>query len=118
MIGGTFGVAVMGALVAAIGLSNLDSSLPRVPAGTRAAIANSLGSGGTIPGAHLSHHVVTATNDAFVAALGTGLTVSAIVAGVAAVVAWLLIEPKAKASAPELAEPQFSAETAARELAA
>ena len=40
-------------------------------------------------------------------------------AAVAAVVAWLLIERKPKASAPELAEPQFSAETArAAELAA
>jgi EmrB/QacA subfamily drug resistance transporter len=118
MIGGTFGVAVMGALVAAIGRSNLDSSLPRVPAGTRAAIANSLGSGGTVPGAHLSHHIVTATNDAFVAALGTGLTVSAIVACVAAVLAGVLIERKTRASAAELVEPQVSAETASGELAA
>jgi hypothetical protein len=118
MIGGTFGVAVMGALVAAIGRSNLDSSLPRVPAGTRAAIANSLGSGGTVPGAHLSHHVVAATNDAFVTALGTGLTVSATVAGVAGVLAWLLIERRPKASAPELVEPQLSEQTAAGELAA
>ena len=31
MIGGTFGVAVMGAIVAAIGRSHLDSSLPHVP---------------------------------------------------------------------------------------
>jgi len=118
MIGGTFGVAVMGALVTAIGTSNLASSLPRVPAGTRAAIANSLGSGGTVPGAHLSHHIVTATNDAFVAALGTGLTVSAIVAALAAVLAGLLIERKPKVAAAELVEPQLSAETVARELAA
>jgi EmrB/QacA subfamily drug resistance transporter len=117
MIGGTFGVAVMGALVAAIGLANLNSSLPHVPAATRTAIANSLGSGGSVSGAHVSHQIVTATNDAFVAALGTGLTVGAIVAAVAAVLAVVLIEPKSKATA--LAERQFSAESArATELAA
>ena len=118
MVGGTFGVAVMGALVAAIGRSNLDSSLPHVPAATRATIANSLGSGGSISG-HVSHQIVSATNDAFVAALGTGLTVSAIVAAGAAVVAALLIQRKAAAPVAPIAEPQVSAETAAAtELAA
>jgi MFS family permease len=119
MIGGTFGVAVMGALVAAIGRSNLDSSLPHVPVAARAAIANSLGAGGSVSGAHVSPHIVAATNDAFVTALGTGLTVGAIVAATAAVLAAVLIERKPKALAPELAEPQFAAEQAASaELAA
>ena len=48
-----------------------------MPVATRAAIANSLGAGGSISGAHVSHHIVAATNDAFVTALGTGLTVGA-----------------------------------------
>jgi hypothetical protein len=109
----------MGALVAAIGRSNLDSSLPHVPAATRATIANSLGSGGTVPGAHLSHHIVAATNDAFVTALGTGLTVSAVAAAVGAVLAALLIQRKAVAAAAPVREPQVSAETpATAELAA
>ena len=104
--------------MAAIGRSNLDSSLPHVPAATRATIANSLGSGGSISG-HVSHQIVSATNDAFVAALGTGLTVSAIVAAGAAVVAALLIQRKAAAPVAPIAEPQVSAETAAAtELAA
>ena len=46
MVGSTFGVAVMGALVTTIGGSKIDSSLPHVPAATRDAITNALGSGG------------------------------------------------------------------------
>jgi hypothetical protein len=119
MVGGTFGVAVMGALVTAIGRSNLDSSLPRVPAGTRAAIANTLGSGGSVPGAHLSHQIVLATNNAFVSALGTGLTVSAIVAASAAVLSAVLIQRRPTPAAPAIPEPQVSGEAAAApELAA
>src|SRR5215208_3646018 len=35
MVGGTFGVAALGALVASIGHHDLEQSLPRLPAGTR-----------------------------------------------------------------------------------
>src|SRR5579859_6354041 len=117
MVGGTFGVAVMGALVTAIGRSQLDSSLPHLSAATRASIANALGAGGNINGVHVTHQIVTATNDAFVSALGTGLTVSAVVAATAAVVAAVLIQAKAS-PAPAVPEPQISSEaTAAHELA-
>jgi EmrB/QacA subfamily drug resistance transporter len=119
MVGGTFGVAVMGALVTAIGRSDLNSSLPNLPAGTRAAIANSLGAGGSVTGAHVSHQIVAATNDAFVSALGTGLTVSAVVAASAAVFAAVLIQRKLAAPVAAVAEPQVSGHTAATpELAA
>ena len=77
MVGSTFGVAVMGALVATIGRSQIDSGLPHVPAATRAAIANALGSGGTVGGQHAPAQVVSVVQKAFVSALGTGLTVSA-----------------------------------------
>ena len=92
MVGSTFGVAVMGALVATIGGSELDSSLPHVPAATRAAIANTLGSGGTVAAHHTSAQIVSATREAFVSALGTGLTVGAIVTLSGAVIAWALIQ--------------------------
>ncbi|HLY49687.1 MAG TPA: MFS transporter [Solirubrobacteraceae bacterium] len=118
MVGGTFGVAVMGALVTAIGRSQLDSSLPHLSASARQSIANALGSGGSVSGAHVSHQIVTATNDAFVSALGTGLTVSAIVAAAAAVLAALLIQAKRTSVATSVPEPQVSGESAARELAA
>ncbi len=119
MVGGTFGVAVMGALVAAIGRANLDSSLPHLPASARASIASALGAGGSINGVHVTHQIVAATNDAFVSALSTGLTVSAIVAAAAAVVAAVLIQPKQAFSSPAIPEPQVSSEaSAAHELAA
>jgi EmrB/QacA subfamily drug resistance transporter len=117
MVGGTFGVAVMGALVTAIGTSDLASSLPHVPAATRTTIANSLGAGASVSGAHTSHQIIVATNDAFVSALGTGLTVSAVVAAVAAVLGWALIERKAKLERP-VAVDAADAPAAQTELAA
>ncbi len=95
MVGSTFGVAIMGALVTTIGRSELTSSLPHVTSAARARIANSLGSGATLNSAHTPPHVVTAVQDAFVSALSTGLLVGAIVTLCGAVVAWILIAPRA-----------------------
>jgi EmrB/QacA subfamily drug resistance transporter len=114
MVGGTFGVAVMGALVTAIGTADLTSSLPHVPAATRATIANALASGGSDTGAHVSGQIVAATNHAFVSALSTGLTVSATTAVVAAILAAVLIERKPRSQAAAVSEPQISV-TAAQE---
>jgi EmrB/QacA subfamily drug resistance transporter len=98
MVGSTFGVAIMGALVTTIGRSKLDSLLPHVPAATRATIANSLGSGGTT-GGHASPQIVDAVHHAFVSALSTGLLVGAIVTLLGAVTAWLLIDRRAATGA-------------------
>jgi EmrB/QacA subfamily drug resistance transporter len=102
MVGSTFGVAIMGAIVATIGRSQLDSSLPHVPAATRAALANGLGSGGTVAG-HASGRIVAAVREAFVSALGTGLTVGAAMTLAGAALAWFLIAPRRKQAQPELA---------------
>ncbi len=96
MVGSTFGVAVMGALVTAIGRSEIDSGLPHLAASTRTAVVNALGSGGTIGGAHAPHQIVSVARDAFVSALGTGLTISAAVTLCGAVAAWILIAPRIK----------------------
>jgi len=103
MVGGTFGVAVMGALVTAIGRSQLDSSLPHLPAAVRSALASALGSGGSGTGVHSAPQVVAASHHAFVAALGTGLTIGAAVAAASALLAAVLIErkPRAHAAGPE-----------------
>jgi EmrB/QacA subfamily drug resistance transporter len=91
MVGGTFGVAALGALVASVGRHDLEQSLPRLPGGTRDALADGLGSGAGLGDA--SPHVVEAARAAFVDALGTGLTLCAAAVVVGAVLAWLLIAP-------------------------
>jgi len=99
MVGGTFGVAVMGALIATLGRSDIDRRLPGLPAGTRASIANSLGAGGGV-GGHASAHVTATVHEAFVSALGTGLAIGAGVTFCGAVLAWLLVEKKVKPQVP------------------
>jgi EmrB/QacA subfamily drug resistance transporter len=93
MVGGTFGVAIMGALVATIGRSQLDQSLPHLSSATRAAIAARLGSGGTGIGHPVPPQIVAAVRHAFVSALGTGLTIGGAVTVVGAVAAVALIKP-------------------------
>ena len=51
MVGGTFGVAALGALVASVGRHDLEQSLPQVPAGARDALVDGLGSGAGLEGA-------------------------------------------------------------------
>ena len=45
MVGGTFGVAALGALVAALGRSKLEQLLPAIPSGERDRLVGALGSG-------------------------------------------------------------------------
>jgi len=124
MVGGTFGVAVMGALVTAIGKSKIDEQLPHLPAATRAAIANSLGSGGG-QSQHASPHVVAAVREAFVSALGTGLLIGTAVTVTGAIVAWALIqrapsvaEAPTESAAVAVAAPTPLSEEAAVDIAA
>jgi EmrB/QacA subfamily drug resistance transporter len=119
MVGGTFGVAVMGALIATLGRSSIDSHLPQLPAPTRATLANSLGGGG-VQGSGTPARVVSAVHEAFVSALGTGLAISAAVTLCGAVAAWLLIEPIRAKRGPQPAEGEQRAagEEAAAELTA
>jgi EmrB/QacA subfamily drug resistance transporter len=93
MVGGTFGVALVGALITAVGRGKLDQSLPHLPASTRAMLANSLG-GGTTPGHHLPTAVTSPLDHAFVSGLTTGLYAGAAVAFCAAIIAWILVERK------------------------
>jgi EmrB/QacA subfamily drug resistance transporter len=116
MVGGTFGVAVMGALITTIGHAKINDRLPTLPAQTRAALANALGAGGLPSGQHVAPHVTSVVREAFVSALGSGLLIGAIVTLVGAVLAWVLVEPRIKAAAaPETA---LAEDDAARELSA
>ena len=91
MVGGTFGVAALGALVASVGRHDLEQSLPRVPEPARERLAEGLGSGAGLDGA--APQVADAARAAFVDALATGLLVSAIAVAAGALLAWLLIAP-------------------------
>ena len=106
MVGGTFGIAVIGALLTVIGTSKINAGLPHLSAASRSGLANALGAG-SVPGGHVSEHVVTVVRDAFVSSLGIGLTIGAAVTLVGAVLALVLIESKPKRTV----EPQPLKET-------
>ena len=89
MVGGTFGIAALGALVAAVGRHDLAQSLPSLPEGARERLVDGLGSGAMLDGA--PQRVIDASNAAFVDALSTGLLIAAVAVGVAALLAWWLI---------------------------
>jgi EmrB/QacA subfamily drug resistance transporter len=100
MVGGTFGVAVMGALIAALGRSRIDQLLPALPAAKRQALTDSLGAGGS----HLGGDVGRAVQDAYVHALNSGLRIASLVALVGAVLTWWLIADRPE-QAPAAQEP-------------
>ncbi|HXD55987.1 MAG TPA: MFS transporter [Solirubrobacteraceae bacterium] len=110
MVGGTFGVAVLGALVSTLGSNKLAQLLPGVPSSAREAISNGLGSGA--PTHAPSATVVKAAHEAFVYALQNGLRLGASVAFVGALVAWSLIgrDRPTPAPAETLAVPEGSPE--------
>jgi MFS family permease len=109
MVGGTFGVAALGALVAAMGRHDLAQSLPQVPHNVREQLVDGLGSGGV--GSNVPAAIRAATNQAFVDALGTGLTIAAAATAIAAVLAWFLIDPRKPEHepAPVVQEPEAEA---------
>jgi MFS family permease len=93
MVGGTFGVAVMGALITGLGKSKLDQLLPAMPEGRRQDLADSLGAGGTRAGGQVGD----AVQQAYVYALNNGLRIGAAVTVLGALLAWLLIADRAVA---------------------
>ena len=102
MVGGTFGVAALGALVATVGRNDLETSLPGLSTGARERVVEGLGSSAALEGAPA--RLVDAAHAAFVDALSLGLTVAAGATLAAAVVAWFLIAPKPAAPARQEAD--------------
>jgi hypothetical protein len=100
MVGGTFGVAAMGALVTGVGRSRIDELLPALPAERRQALADTLGAGG----GRIGGQIGAAVQDAYVYALNDGLRIAAVVALIGAVVSWRLIADRAQAPAEAGAE--------------
>ncbi len=89
MVGGTFGVAALGALVSAVGRHDLDAKLPGLAPATRDRLADTLGI--AAPGS-LPARVADASREAFVHALQIGLKVGAAVAFTGAIVAFALLQ--------------------------
>jgi EmrB/QacA subfamily drug resistance transporter len=89
MVGGTFGVAILGALVATLGRSKIDQLLPQLPDSARSQLAAGLGSGGVQHG--IPARVVDASQQAFVYALHYGLLLGSGVALLGALAAFALI---------------------------
>ncbi|HEY1451316.1 MAG TPA: MFS transporter [Solirubrobacteraceae bacterium] len=92
MVGGTFGVAILGALVATLGRSKIDELLPQLPDSARAKIAGGLGSGGVAHG--VPARVTDAAQQAFVYALHYGLLLGSGVALLGALAALTLIRKR------------------------
>lgn len=102
MVGGTFGVAALGALVAAVGRARLEDRLPQLPAEARERIVDGLGSGAAASSGAPAE-IVQAGEEAFVSALSAGLVVGAGAAALAAVLAaWLIAPRPAAAAAPAM----------------
>ncbi|HEX4467833.1 MAG TPA: MFS transporter [Solirubrobacteraceae bacterium] len=91
MVGGTFGVAVLGAMVTALGRSKIDQLLPTASAHDRSRLVESLGSGSALHG--VPAQVVHSSQEAFVYALQNGLRLGSAVALLGALIAWTLIAP-------------------------
>jgi EmrB/QacA subfamily drug resistance transporter len=98
MVGGTFGVAVLGAMVATLGRSKIDQLLPQASSTVRAHLAAGLGSGEAPHG--VPAQIIAAAQHAFVYALQYGLRLGAAVALIGALLAWTLI--RARTSEREL----------------
>ena len=109
MVGGTFGVAVLGAIFQGRGHSSLESSLASVDLSPTQidSINEQLGSGGldttiaALP-ADQAQPVADAAREAFVSSLSTAVGISSAVAAAGAVMAFFLIRAKAgEKTAPE-----------------
>ncbi len=116
MVGGTFGVAVLGAIFQGSSRTELESALSGsgVPASQVDSISQQLGSGGldqALAGLppDAARQAAAAAHDAFISGLTTSIGVSAAVAAAGAVLAWLLI-------AAQRSEPSGEGLPAAAEL--
>jgi hypothetical protein len=92
MVGGTFGVAVVGAIVAALGRDRLSTLLPHASSAQRGKLVDALGSGAS--GARLPGAVQDALGHTYVYALSNALYVAGGLALIGAALAWLLVSAR------------------------
>jgi EmrB/QacA subfamily drug resistance transporter len=96
MVGSTFGVAALGAIIANVGRGQLATRLPQVPAAARGKLVDVLGSGASTT--HLPAHVQGALNETYVYALTKGLYALGTLALVGSVLACALVRREAGAA--------------------
>jgi EmrB/QacA subfamily drug resistance transporter len=96
MIGSTFGVAALGAIIATVGSSQLATRLPHASGSERTRLVELLGSGAST--SRLPGHVQAALNETYVSALSKGLYVLGGLALAGALLSWMLV---ARRPAPE-----------------
>jgi len=95
MVGSTFGVAALGAIIATVGRHQLATRLPELSPARRGTLVDLLGSGASTT--HLPAHIQTALNETYVSALSTGLYAIGGLALLGALLAWVLVRRPASA---------------------
>jgi EmrB/QacA subfamily drug resistance transporter len=108
MVGSTFGVAALGAIIATVGRSQLSARLPHVSPAARAHLVDLLGSGAST--SRLPVHVQGALNETYVYALSKGLYAIGALALLGALLAWTLVRGRPGAQ-PAPAAPQLAQST-------
>jgi EmrB/QacA subfamily drug resistance transporter len=103
MVGSTFGVAALGAIIASVGRSQLTTRLPEVASAQRGKLVDLLGSGASTN--HLPVHVQSALDGTYVYALTKGLYALGALALIGSVLALALVrrgtvEPALAAATP------------------
>ena len=108
MVSGALGVAVLGSLVSSLYANDVEGSLAGLPPNAQAAAEDSIGAANAIAAQlppDAASGVLATTGDAFSQAMGVGLLIAAVLAGLAAVVvARFLPARESIAVEPEVAE--------------
>jgi EmrB/QacA subfamily drug resistance transporter len=111
MVGGTFGVALLGTIFQSLSRNRLHDNLANLPisAAQKSAIADNIGQ--STSGVHnASPQIVLAAHDAFIHGFTGAMVLSAAVAGLGVVLAFALIQPLRKRAPEPASQPEPAAE--------
>jgi hypothetical protein len=113
MVGGTLGVALLGAVFQSVSRSRLSHNLASMPlsSGQRSALADQLGQGASsvhIANPAMAQRVLHATHDAFIHGFTTAMIVSTSVAAIGAFVAFFFIDGVRQPKAEPVEQPDVA----------
>jgi MFS family permease len=111
MVGGTFGVALLGTIFQTLSRHRLESNLAglHLPASQQSAIAENIGQSST-GAAHPSPQIVQAAHDAFIHGFTGSMILSTGVAALGAVLAFTLIKSVKRTRPETVSQPEHAAE--------